>query len=44
MLINKQTKEEYTNRKDAKDKLGHANFNRLLKQGIIIYKESDIII
>lgn len=44
MLINKQTKETYFNRKEAKEKLGHAKFNRLLKNGIIIYKETDIII
>lgn len=44
MLKNIATNENYTNRKEAKERLGHARFNRLLKQGIIVYKETDIII
>lgn len=42
--INRITKETYADRKEAKRKLGHANFNRLLKEGVIIYAPSDIII
>lgn len=47
MLKNKITNEVYENRKDAKEKLGHSNFNKAWKNGeieIITYKKSDIII
>ena len=47
MIKNKLTNEIYENRKVAKQRMGHANFNRALKNGdieIIVYKETDIII
>lgn len=37
MIFNKITNETYANRKEAKEKLGHANFNRMLKNGEITF-------
>lgn len=38
ILINRITGEIYENRKQAKEILGHANFNRMLKNGEIYFK------
>lgn len=35
MLVNKLTGEVFTDRKEAKKKMGHANFNRAVKNGNI---------
>lgn len=47
MIKNKITGEIYTNRKEAKEIMGHSNYNKALSNGdieIITYKETDIII
>lgn len=38
ILINRITGEIYENRKQAKEILGHTNFNRMLKNGEIYFK------
>ena len=47
-LMNIQSREIYENRRDAKDKMGHGNFNRALRDGNILflntYSLSDILI
>lgn len=47
MIIYTKTNERFPNRKEAKKKMGHANFNRALENGeitFITYGETDIII
>ena len=47
-LMNIQSREIYENRRDAKVKMGHGNFNRALRDGNILclntYSPSDILI
>ena len=49
MILNKITKETYTDRKEAKMVIGHANFNKAVKRGELEYiisthRASDIIL
>ena len=49
MIRNKINNETYTDRKEAKMKMGHANFNKALKNGemefiISTYETTDIIL
>lgn len=37
MLINLETKETFKSRKEAKESLGHSKYNRLAKEGKILY-------
>ena len=47
-LMNIQSREIFENRKDAKERMGHSNFNRALRDGNILflntYSPSDILI
>lgn len=38
MWINIETKEEFNNRKEAKEKMGHSAYNKAVKKGLIILK------
>lgn len=49
MIRNKMNNETYTDRKEAKMKMGHANFNKALKNGelefiISTHETTDIIL
>lgn len=37
-LVNTLNGEIYASRKEAKEKLGHANFNKMLKNGEVTWK------
>lgn len=41
MISNKNTGEIYENRKEAKLKMGHSNFNRALKDGHLAFLNTD---
>ena len=41
MISNKNTGEIYENRKEAKLKMGHSNFNRALKDGHLTFLNTD---
>ena len=41
MISNKKTGEIYENRKEAKLKMGHSNFNRALKGGHLAFLNTD---
>lgn len=41
MISNKKTGEIYENRKEAKLKMGHSNFNRALKGGHLTFLNTD---
>ena len=47
-LMNIQSREIFENRKDAKERMGHSNFNRALRDGNILFlntfSPSDILI
>ncbi len=44
-IVNKLTGETFANRKEAKVKMGHANYNRAIKQGnILVWKEDEVTI
>lgn len=47
MLIYTKTQETFPNRKVAKQKLGHANYNRAVENGeitYIAYEKTDVIL
>lgn len=48
MIVHIPTKKKYANRKDAKEDMGHYNYNRALKNGelinVITHDVNDIII